>query len=215
MLIAARPRSWIVVSRPGATTRNAGFMPRLPRSRRPASIVERPSAACAEQVLVFAQRHRREARPCRRARAAAADAARALPQRHRRAPDEMPAARRLHREDAGHRRGDRERAGRNLQARRFAPRQRQLRRQVAQIGQARQEAEHVDVIGDGAVPLDHLRRRETGARRDIVEIGRKRLRRSRPAAARRGPAPRVVAQALHQLADARGRAPRTDSSSGS
>ena len=101
----------------------------------------------------------------------------------RRAADQMPAARRLQRKDAGHGRRDRERAGWNLQPRRLPPRQRELRRQIAQIGLARQEAEHVDVIGDRAVPLDHLGRRKAGRGRRRRRDRAPGSRRSRPAAA--------------------------------
>ena len=45
-----------------------------------------------------------------------------------RAPDQMPAARRLRREDAGHGHRDRDRAGRDFQPRRLPPRQRKLGR---------------------------------------------------------------------------------------
>ena len=67
---------------------------------------------------------------------------------------------------------DRHRSGRNFHPRRLPPRQRELVRDVAQVGLPGQESEHVDVIGRRAVALDHLRRREVRARRDIAEIGR-------------------------------------------
>ena len=106
---------------------------------------------------------------------------------------------RLQRKDAGHRHGDGERAGRDLQPRRLAPRQASSAG-TRPVGLPRQEAEHIDVI-DRAVPLDDLSGRETGARRDLVEIGRE-TRRSRPAGATGGP-PARSSQTLHQFVDAR------------
>src|SRR5205807_6474589 len=75
------------------------------------------------------------------------------------------------REDAGHRRRNCERAGRYLQSWNLAPLQRELGRYIAHIGLAGKETEHVDMVCDPAVPLDHLPRRQTGPRRYIVEIG--------------------------------------------
>ena len=93
-----------------------------------------------------------------------------LPQCNRGASDHMPAAGGFQREDAGHGRCDCERAGRYSQSWSLAPLQRKLGRQVAHIGLARKKTQHVDMIVDAAVALDHLLRREARARRDLLEI---------------------------------------------
>ena len=79
-----------------------------------------------------------------------------VPQRHRRARQDVPAARAFQGIDDGHGHGDGDGAARHLDARVLAPRQLELGRQAAEVGQARQEAHHVDVEHRAAVALDDL-----------------------------------------------------------
>ena len=122
------------------------------------------------ESVVVAERDRLEANPV----AGGEDGGRIapqIPQERRGAADEVPAAGALQRVDGGQGGGDGDGAGRHGGARGGAARQHQLGRQVAEVGVAGQEAHHVDVVGDGAVALDHLVRREARARCDLAEIG--------------------------------------------
>ena len=93
-----------------------------------------------------------------------------VPQGGRRAREDVPAARTLLRIDDRHGHGDGNGAARHLHARVLAPRQRELGRQTSEIGQARQEAHHVDELDGLAVALDDLGDAEAGALGDLGEI---------------------------------------------
>ncbi len=145
VLIAGRPRSWIVVSRPGATTRSAGFMRPRPRCRR-RQIVERPSAACASRSSY--SRNDTGAKPTL---SPGASSARGRGRVSHSGTGERPMRCQPHGVSSGKMQvmviAIASEPARDRHSRSLAPRQRELGRHVAHIGLARQEAEHVDVIG--------------------------------------------------------------------
>ena len=161
-----------------------------------------PGRASEPASLVFAERDRHE--PHLVAGATGSRAARAGgPTARRRAPDEMPAAGALQRVDGRQRGGDRDGACRHGGARVLPPRQHQLVRQVAHVGKARQEAHHVDVIGHGAVALDHPVRRKPGAARRPRRDRARRWRGSRRECASGRPASVGCAQSRQQRRESR------------
>ncbi len=87
------------------------------------------------------------------------------------AADQLPAAGRGGRVDAGLRAADADRAGRHLQARRGAARRVQGRLEPAEIGEAGLETDEEHDVAAGRVTFDHLAGGQPGMRGDRREIG--------------------------------------------
>lgn len=94
-----------------------------------------------------------------------------IEQRQRRAANQLPAAGRHQRIDAGLAAADADGAGRHRQTRLSAARRRQLFRHAAQIGETRLKAEEIDHVGRRRVAFHHLPRRHAGMARHFIQIG--------------------------------------------
>jgi hypothetical protein len=97
-----------------------------------------------------------------------------LPPRHerpdRRAAEKVPAGRRLDGSHQGLHAPDGDRAGRRFQAGRDAPRSRDRRVESAEVGKARQEADHVHLVRRRGVKIDQLGWRDPVRGRRRLEV---------------------------------------------